>query len=142
MDAGGQCLPALYTGSATGAALVETLQRNDEQCYSLALEAGDAIRVMGGRFTADQKGDFDLALSGYSGEPFAQSRKGSGQVNLKAPCMNILWSVQPSLLHELYGTAEAQERGLLARFNVIRCDARLPRRRRYFSRIGAPIREG
>jgi len=114
--------PTLYTGSATGAALVEAMLRNEEQVFSFALEAGDAIRVMGGRYTADQKGDYDLALSSYSGEPFAQSRKGSGQVNLKAPCMNILWSAQPSLLSELYGTAEAQERGVLARFNVIRCD--------------------
>lgn len=114
--------PTLYTGSATGAALVEAMLRNNEQVFSFALEAGDAIRVMGGRYSADQKGDYDLALSSYSGEPFAQSRRGSGQVNLRAPCMNILWSVQPSLLRELYCTVEAQERGVLARFNVIRCD--------------------
>lgn len=114
--------PTLYTGSSTGAALVEAMLRNGEQIFSLALEAGDAIRVMGGRYTADTKGDYDLVLSAFSGEPFAQSRKGSGQVNLKAPCMSILWSVPPMLLRELYGTPEAQERGLLARFNVIRCD--------------------
>ena len=114
--------PALYIGSATGAALGMALKRNGEQMLSLALEAGDAIRVAAGRFSKDAKGDYDLLLSGYTGEPYSEARITRASVRLEAPCLSVLWACQPSLCAELYGTAEAQERGLLARLNVVRCD--------------------
>lgn len=114
-------LPVLYTGSATGPALGMALKRNGERLLSLAMEAGDAIRVAGGRFTSDNRADYDLFLSGYTGEPLTEARI-SRTLRLEAPCLTVLWAVQPTLLRELYGTAEAQERGLLARFNVVRCD--------------------
>lgn len=115
-------VPTFYTGSATGAAMGVALKRNDEQLLSLALEAGDAIRVAAGRFTSDNKADYDLLLSGYTGEPFAESRITRSSVRLNAPCLSVLWAVQPTLCMELYANVEAQERGLLARMNAIRCD--------------------
>jgi hypothetical protein len=114
--------PCLYTGSATGPALGVALKRNDEQLLSFALEAGDVIRVTGGRFTSDNRGDYDLFLSGYTGEPYSDARISRNGLRLVAPCLCFLWAVQPMLLRELYGTAEAQERGLLARINVVPCD--------------------
>ncbi len=51
----------------------------------------------------------------------AVARVSRGPLRLVAPCLSILWLVQPTLLRELYGTQEAQERGLLARLNVIEC---------------------
>ena len=114
--------PALYVGSATGAALGVALRRNSEALLSFALEAGDAIRVAAGRFNGDGKSDYDLMLSGFSGEPFTEARISRESPRLDAPCLSILWAVQPSLIRELYGTAEAQERGLLARINSVCCD--------------------
>lgn len=114
--------PMLYVGSATGAALGVALRRNGEALLSFALEAGDAIRVAAGRFSADQKCDYDLMLSGYTGEPFTEARISRESPRLDAPCLSVLWACQPSLVRELYGTAEAQERGLLARINVVCCD--------------------
>ncbi len=114
--------PALYVGSATGAALAMMLKRNNETLLSFALEAGDVIRIAAGRYTSDNKGDYDLLLSGYTGEPFAEGRVSRESPRLEAPCLSMLWAVQPSLCRELYGTQEAQERGLLARINVIQCD--------------------
>ena len=114
--------PMLYVGSATGAALGVALRRNGEALLSFALEAGDAIRVAAGRFNGDNKADYDLMLSGYTGEPFTEARISRESPRLDAPCLSILWAVQPSLIRELYGTAEAQERGLLARINVVCCD--------------------
>jgi hypothetical protein len=112
--------PSYFTGSATGAALARELERNGEQLLSLAYEAGDAIRVAAGRYSSDGKGDYDLLLSGYSGEPFAESRISRDSTRLDSPCLSILWTVQPSLLDELMGTTEAQERGLLARMCPVR----------------------
>ena len=113
--------PVYYIGSATGAALGLTLMRNREQVFQLAFEAGDSIRVAAGRFTSDNRGDYDLYLSGYTGEPFSDARISRESIMLNAPCLNVLWTVQPTLLRELYGNPEAQERGVLARFNVVEC---------------------
>jgi len=111
--------PAYYTGSFTGAGLGIALRRNEEQMFSFDLDAGDAIRIAGGRYAKDQKGDYDLVLKGYTNEPFAESRASRSGVRLAAPCVNVLWFVQPTLVKEFYGTLEAQERGVLARFNVV-----------------------
>ena len=113
--------PAYYTGNATGVGLGLDLKRNGECLLSFALEAGDAIRIAAGKFDAQGKGDYDLLLSGYTGEPFADSRASRDPLRLNAPCLTLLWTVQPTLVSELYGTVEAQERGVLARINVIRC---------------------
>lgn len=114
--------PMLYVGSATGAALGVALKRNNEVLLSFALEAGDAIRVAAGRFSADNKADYDLLLSGYTGEPYTETRISRESPRLDAPALSVLWAVQPTLIRELYGTQEAQERGFLARINVVCCD--------------------
>jgi hypothetical protein len=108
--------PALLVGSTTGAALVESLARNSEQLLSYSPEAGDMIHVALGRYSKDDRGDFDLFLSAYSGESFSESRIGRGSKHLSAPCLTACWLVQPTLLSEMLGSQEAIERGLAARF--------------------------
>ena len=114
-------MPVLYTGSATGAALGQTLMRNKETLFSFTLEGADAIRVASGRFTADNRGDYDLLLSGYTGEPFSDARVSRSPVRLNKPCLSLLWCFQPSVCRELYDTREAQDRGFLARINLVQC---------------------
>ena len=106
--------PSFHIGAATGAALEETLCRNDEQIFSYSPEAGDVVRVALGRYTKDGAADFDLLLSGYSVESVSPARAGRGFKNL-TPCISTLWLVQPSLLRELYASEEVLERGLSAR---------------------------
>jgi len=108
--------PAILSGSATGAALVESLARNDEQLMLFSPEAGDAVKVALGRYTSDGGTDIDLMLSGFSGEPFSESRVGRGNNHLEKPCISTLWFVQPVLLRELLSNQQAIERGLAARF--------------------------
>lgn len=108
--------PSLYTGSVTGAATVEVLARNGEEIILYSPEAGDSVKVALGRYTSDGGTDLDLLLSGYSVEPFAESRIGRGSHHLKAPCVSTLWYVQPILLKELLSNEQAVERGLAARF--------------------------
>jgi hypothetical protein len=108
--------PALYTGSATGAATSELLARNDEQLLFYSPEAGDALKVALGRFTADNSADIDLLLSGYSVESFSESRVSRGNKHFEHPCISILWYVQPLLLADLIGDEKAVDRGFTARF--------------------------
>jgi len=108
--------PALFSGSATGASLVESLARNDEQLLLFSPEAGDAVKVALGRYTSDGGTDLDLMLSGFSGESFSESRVGRGNNHLEMPCISTLWFVQPVLMKELLSNEQAVERGLAARF--------------------------
>lgn len=113
--------PALYSGSSTGAALVELLVRNEEQMMLFSPEAGDSVKVALGRYTSDGGADIDLMLSGFSVEPFSESRVGRGNNHLEKPCIATLWYVQPLLLRELLSNQQAIERGLAARFLYATC---------------------
>lgn len=108
--------PALYVGSATGAALVQVLGRNDEIILLFSPEAGDPLKVVLGRYTKDGGTDCDLLLAGYSVETFSEARVGRGNHHFERPCVSVLWYVQPSLLRDLLAAKEAMERGLCARF--------------------------
>lgn len=108
--------PSLYTGSVTGAAMVEVLARNEEQIMLFSPEAGDALKVALGRYTSDGGTDLDLMLSGFSVESFSESRIGRGNHHLMAPCITTLWYAQPMLIKELLSNEQAIERGLAARF--------------------------
>lgn len=118
-------LPSYHAGSATGAALAQVLRRNAGTVFSYSPEAGDMVRVALGRFTADAKADCDLLLSGYTVEPFKESRVGRGEVSL-TPCLTALWFCQPSLLREIIGNEEAFERGLTARALIFCCEREGP----------------
>jgi hypothetical protein len=107
--------PQMIVGSAGGAALAQAMQRNGETLFSFGYEAADIIRIALGRYANDGKGDFDLILSSYTGEPFRENRVTRANVRLESPCLSALWLCQPSVLAEAVTSPEARERGMLAR---------------------------
>ena len=107
--------PQMIVGSAGGAALAQAMQRNGETLLSFGYEAADIIRIALGRYANDGKGDFDLILSSYTGEPFRENRVTRANVRLESPCLSALWLCQPSVLAEAVTSPEARERGMLAR---------------------------
>lgn len=113
--------PGYHVGAVTGAALEEHLVRNDETAFSFSPEAGDTIRIALGKFSKDGSADFDLFLSGFSVETYSSGRAGRGFKTLQ-PCIATLWMCQPSLLRELYGSAEGLARGLTARCLSFVCE--------------------
>jgi replicative DNA helicase len=108
--------PALMLGSCTTAALAKNLQNMEHETALLfSPEAGDLVRVALGLYRETGM-DADLLLSGFTGEPYAQSRAGTGNADIKNPCLSILGMVQPSIIREVLEHKEAKERGLLGRF--------------------------
>lgn len=108
--------PALMLGSCTTAALAKNLQNMEQETALLfSPEAGDMMRVALGLYRETGM-DADLLLSGFTGEPYAQSRAGTGNADIKNPCLSILGMVQPSIIREVLAHKEAKERGLLGRF--------------------------
>lgn len=105
---------ALWSQNTTSEALCALLLDNDETLFSYSSEAGATLRVLLGKY-CDGRGDMDGFLSGYSGDAWRMDRVGRPAVELASPCMAVLWCVQPSILRELVGNAEAFDRGLTAR---------------------------
>ena len=111
--------PALMLGSATTAALALNLQHMElETAFLFSPEAGDLVRVALGLYRESGM-DADLLLSGFTGEPFAQNRVGSGNIDIRNPCVSLLGMVQPCVVREVMAHKEAKERGLLGRILFI-----------------------
>lgn len=110
--------PSFLEGNCTSEALARSLMASSDQAIlSHSAEAGELIRVALGKYNRDQKGDFDLLLSGWSSEPVTFNRINRGRIDLK-PTISALWYVQPVIMDELVNNPEAFERGLTARMLI------------------------
>ncbi len=106
--------PSLWVGNATSEAMSRQFARNNRGLFCYSPEAGENVRVLLGKYRGDGAADIDLALSGFSVEPYRSDRIGRGVCEI-TPCLAMLLLMQPLLLRELMGNEEAFERGLGAR---------------------------
>ena len=106
--------PSLWVGNATSEAMSRQFARNNLGLFCYSPEGGENVRVLLGKYRGDGKADIDLALSGFSVEPYRTDCIGRGVCEV-TPCLSMLLMVQPSILRELMGNEEAFERGLGAR---------------------------
>ena len=107
-------MPTYWVGNATSEAMAAQFKRNNCGLLCYSAEAGEVVRVLMGKYRGDGKADYDLALSGYSVEPWRSDRIGRGSCQI-TPCLSMLLLVQPSILREITDDAEAFERGMTAR---------------------------
>jgi len=103
----------LLVDNTSSEALGRALADNEEALFSYSAEAGAAVKVALGKYS--DEGDFDLLLSGYSGDAVRTSRITRRAVQLESPCLALLWLVQSCVIRQLVSDAEAFSRGLTAR---------------------------
>lgn len=106
--------PTYWVSNATSEAMASQFNRNNCSLFAFSPEGGEPVRVMMGKYRGDNKGDFDLWLSGYTVEIFRTDRVQRGTIEI-IPCLSALLFCQPSVLRELITNEEAFERGLTAR---------------------------
>ena len=106
--------PTLWLGDSTSEAMARQFKRNDLGLLCFSVEAGNVVRVMLGKYSKTDAGDFDLYLSGYSVEPWRSDRIARGVCQI-TPCLSMTLLCQPSILRELLGNEEAFDRGMTAR---------------------------
>lgn len=78
-------------------------------------EGGGIFEMMRGRYQSNGRGNLDVYLKGYGGDEMLVDRKGSPPLHVRAPCLVVAVTVQPSVLDGLADAPELRGRGLLAR---------------------------
>jgi len=106
---------SLLVGDVTSEALGRALDDNDEVLFGYSSEAGAAVSVALGKYSKQGQSDYDLLLSGYSGDSVRSNRITRGSVELENPCLSVLWLVQGCVMQRILGHPETTQRGLTAR---------------------------
>ena len=107
-------MPGLIEGNCTSEALATSLRSGDQSLMLFSPEAAEVLRVAAGKYNKNEKGDFDLLLSGWSSEQVTYNRVSRGRLHLR-PTLSALLFVQPVIVDELLANDEAFQRGLTAR---------------------------
>lgn len=90
---------------------------SQESLFSCSDDPRQAIGTLLGRYNQNGSVDDNLLVKGFSHSPHQQHRrKEGGTVNLSAPCVNVLWCIQPDLLDKLVSKPELLSSGFLQRF--------------------------
>jgi hypothetical protein len=80
-------------------------------------EARKAIEVLLGRYSSkdkDQPAD-DVFVKAYSGDKITVDRQAAGSIDVPAPCLSVLWMVQPGMVDRMLSTAALKDSGFLQR---------------------------
>lgn len=113
--------PALQTNDATSEAVADLLEKNGETLSSISSDAGKVIQLVLGRYT-DGKTDEILYVCGYTGDSVRVHRKSSPPINLKHPCLTVLWLVQRDKIEKLLSERSLVDGGLAPRLLICHTD--------------------
>ena len=110
--------PRLRVGDVTTEKLALLLSKNDEALASISADARKHIDNVLGRNLKSKNTDEDVYLQAFSGDSCRVDRISRESVSLTAPCLSILWLVQPDKFDQLTSHAGMKESGFLPRFLV------------------------
>lgn len=104
---------------------IAMLLAGELECLTLlSAEPGDALAVLRGRYhKREQAGTDTLLLKAFSLDSHTADRVNRDSVQLRAPCLSLLWAMQPFLLKQLLDGGSSVRSGLLARMLVAQIDA-------------------
>ncbi|MDA7868723.1 YfjI family protein, partial [bacterium] len=115
--------PGFSVADITKEKLAVSLEQQPGQALaSLSPEGRGVIDVLMGKYGKGGDSDEDLYLSAYSRERVKVSRINRPPVNLKTPCLSVLWLIQPDKARRLTESEAITESGLLPRFLI--CDSK------------------
>lgn len=108
LDRGSEYLPIELLTDATPAAVLDALAKNDGRIVVASPEAESLLIFRG----ASKEG----VLKGFDGELLRQSRRTTGELLIERPVINMVLSMQPTILGQL--GPDMVERGLMPRFLI------------------------
>lgn len=123
--------PRLIAEDATQEALADALRSFDESLMLYSSDAGKAISNLLGRYTSTSGGGIlredTLLLKGYSVEATVIDRV-NRSITLTAPCLTMLWMVQPGKIPLLFGDKGLCDGGFMPRMMPCMVPSGLPER--------------
>lgn len=102
----------------TPEALISALSENGERAAITGDEA-TIFKIIGGAYSGGKGSggvNFDILLNSYDGSQYKVSRKGSGNIYLKAPLVTIGTMIQEQPFKQLLENSDISGKGLLQRF--------------------------
>ena len=115
----GQKHPLNFTlQDVTPEALIDTLNENQERAAIVGDEA-TLFKILGGAYSGGKGSsgvNFDILLTSYDGEQYKVSRKGSGNIYLKAPIITIGTMIQEQQFMQILENKDFVGKGFLQRF--------------------------
>lgn len=118
---GGLAIPTYTVEDTTLEAMAVILANNgrvgQEAVFSISDDARQALNVMLGKYSKTQSIDDNLLVKGFSWSTHNQHRRAEdGTAVIQAPCVPVLWLIQPDLLTKITGEIALTDSGFLQRF--------------------------
>lgn len=107
--------PVLLVQDATTERLTAMVEEQGEVLFSASSDCRKVVDNLMGRYSATKSTDESFYLAGYSGDHVRVDRGGRPPVNLRRPCLGLLWFGQPDLVASMLGEDSLSASGFLPR---------------------------
>lgn len=107
--------PVLLVQDATTERLTAMVEEQGEVLFSASSDCRKVVDNLMGRYSATKSTDESFYLAGYSGDHVRVDRGGRPPVNLRRPCLGLLWFGQPDLIASMLGEDSLSASGFLPR---------------------------
>jgi len=117
----------LLVQDATTERLTAMVEEQGEVLFSASADCRKVVDNLMGRYSATKSTDESFYLAGYSGDHVRVDRGSRPPVNLRRPCLGLLWFGQPDLIASMLGEDSLSASGFLPR-NLISHSHAAPQR--------------
>jgi len=115
--------PVLSVEDVTTERLAVLLSQRGECLASLSPDAGAIVNNLLGRYSKLERTDEGIYLKAYSGDYCRIDRQSREPVVLRAPCLSVLWLVQPDKVETLLSEQSLTDGGLIPRLLICHTNA-------------------
>ena len=115
--------PRLVCQDATIEALGVRLAQSQECLFSACADARKLADNLLGRNNPGKMVDDSIYLQAFSGDSVVVDRQSREALNLREPCLSLLWLVQPDIVEKMLAEAALQVGGFMARLLMCHTNA-------------------
>ena len=102
--------PVYICDDITTEALGSLMTENSERMAIISAEGG-IFKLIGGLYSKEKNGNFDLYLKAHAGDPWSSHRVGRKSENMASPALTMGSAIQPDVIEELGKNKEFRGRG-------------------------------
>jgi len=115
--------PVLVAQDATTERLTAMVEEQREVLFSASSDCRKVVDNLMGRYSSNKSTDESFYLAGYSGDHVRVDRGSRPPVNLRRPCLGLLWFGQPDLVESMLAADSLRASGFLPRLLLCHSNA-------------------